>query len=100
MLAAIGIEAFGRRAERELPATGKTGRRPAVEGSDELTAQEEHVTRLARDRLTNPEVGAQLFISPRTVQYHLGKVFAKLYISSRAGLGRVPGETSRRTTRH
>jgi DNA-binding CsgD family transcriptional regulator len=92
----IGMEGFAERARRELLATGETARkrtaRPAVEASQELTAQEAQVARLALDGLSNPEIGARLFISTHTVQYHLGKVFAKLGISSRGQLHRVlPG---------
>ena len=93
MLDAMGIGAFAERARRELLATGETARKRTVETSDELTAQEAQVARLARDGLSNPEIGARLFISARTVQYHLGKVFAKLGISSRSQLDRVlPGD--------
>ena len=92
-LSAIGMEAFAERARRELLATGETARkrtaRPAVAASQELTPQEAQVARLARDGLSNPEIGARLFISSHTVQYHLGKVFAKLGISSRNQLHRV-----------
>jgi DNA-binding CsgD family transcriptional regulator len=92
----IGMEAFAERARRELAATGETARkRPAtatVEASQVLTAQEAQVAQLARDGLSNPEIGARLFISSHTVQYHLGKVFTKLGISSRGQLHRVlPG---------
>jgi DNA-binding CsgD family transcriptional regulator len=89
MLAAMGIQAFADRARRELAATGETARKRAIETSSELTAQETQVARLARDGLSNPEIGARLFISARTVQYHLGKVFTKLTISSRSQLGHV-----------
>jgi DNA-binding CsgD family transcriptional regulator len=85
-----GAEAFAERARRELLATGETARRRTVDTRDALTPQEGQIARLARDGLSNPEIGAQLFISPRTVQYHLGKVFAKLEITSRNQLGRVP----------
>jgi DNA-binding CsgD family transcriptional regulator len=85
MLEAMGVEGFAERARRELRATGETaGKRTAAAGDEELTAQEAQIARLARDGLSNPEIGARLFISARTVQYHLGKVFAKLGISSRA----------------
>ena len=89
----MGVEAFAERAARELLATGETARKRTVETSDELTAQEAQIARLARDGLSNPEIGSQLFISPRTVEYHLHKVFAKLDISSRTQLHRVlPGD--------
>jgi DNA-binding CsgD family transcriptional regulator len=87
MFAAIGMAAFAERTRRELRATGETARkRTAVAMNEELTAQEAQIARLACDGLSNPEIGARLFISARTVQYHLGKVFAKLEISSRQQL--------------
>jgi DNA-binding CsgD family transcriptional regulator len=89
MLDAMGIEAFAERAQRELLATGGTARKRTPETSGQLTAQEAQVARLARDGLSNPEIGARLFISARTVQYHLGKVFTKLGISSRSQLDRA-----------
>jgi DNA-binding CsgD family transcriptional regulator len=82
----IGAEAFAERAGRELVATGETIRRRTVETRDHLTAQEAQIARLAAEGHTNPEIGAQLFLSPRTVEYHLHKVFAKLDISSRREL--------------
>jgi DNA-binding CsgD family transcriptional regulator len=98
LLEAMGVEAFAERASRELRATGEAARRRTVDTGDELTAQEALIARLARDGLSNPEIGTRLFISARTVQYHLGKVFAKLDISSRAQLDRtLPRETA--TTR-
>jgi DNA-binding CsgD family transcriptional regulator len=89
MLDAMGIGAFAERARRELAATGETARKRTAEATGELTAQEAQVARLARDGLSNPEIGARLFISARTVQYHLGKVFTKLAISSRSQLDRA-----------
>ena len=89
MLATMGVEAFAERARRELLATGETVRKRTVETRDELTAQESQIARLASDGLSNPEIGIRLFISSRTVQYHLSKVFAKLGISSRSQLDRV-----------
>jgi DNA-binding NarL/FixJ family response regulator len=84
--ASIGAEAFAERAHRELMATGEKLRTRRDKTPDELTPQEEQIARLARDGLTNPEIAAQLFLSPRTVEYHRHKVFHKLEISSRMGL--------------
>ena len=86
LLAGIGAQAFAERARRELAATGETVPRRTAETRDYLTAQEVQVARLAADGHTNPEIGAQLFISPRTVEYHLHKVFTKLGVSSRRAL--------------
>jgi DNA-binding CsgD family transcriptional regulator len=86
MLSAMGAEAFAERARRELLATGETVRKRTVETSSALTAQEASIARLARDGRTNPEIGAQLFLSARTVEWHLRKVFTKLGISSRREL--------------
>jgi DNA-binding NarL/FixJ family response regulator len=83
----MGAEGFAERARQELAATGQNVRKHAVETADRLTAQEAQIARLARDGLTNPEISTQLFISPRTVEWHLRKVFAKLGISSRRQLG-------------
>ena len=95
MLDAMGAGAFAERARRELLATGETARKRTVAAAAparELTPQEMQIARLARDGLSNPEIGARLFISSHTVQYHLSKVFAKLGISSRGQLHRVlPG---------
>jgi DNA-binding CsgD family transcriptional regulator len=82
----VGAEAFAERARRELLATGETAPRRTVETRDVLTPQEAQIARMASDRQTNPEIGAKLFISPRTVEYHLRKVFTKLDISSRKEL--------------
>ena len=86
MLAAIGMEAFAERARRELLGTGEKVRKRSDEARQQLTPQEEQIARLARDGLSNPEIGAQLFISARTVEWHLRKVFTKLDISSRRQL--------------
>jgi DNA-binding CsgD family transcriptional regulator len=82
----MGMAAFAERARRELLAAGETVRRRTVETISVLTAQEAHIARLAREGRTNPEIGAQLFLSARTVEWHLRKVFAKLGISSRREL--------------
>ena len=86
MLAKMGAAGFAERARRELLATGEKVRKRRDDTRDELTPQEEHIARLARDGRTNPEIGAELFISARTVEWHLRKVFTKLGISSRRGL--------------
>jgi DNA-binding NarL/FixJ family response regulator len=85
-LSQMGAAAFAERARRELLATGEPVRRITAERRDALTPQEVQVARLARDGHANPEIGAQLFISPRTVEYHLHKVFTKLGVSSRREL--------------
>ena len=88
--------AFAERARRELLATGETVRKRTAETRDELTAQEAQIARLAGEGRTNPEIGAELFISPRTVEWHLRKVYPKLDISSRQ---RAPGGAARATAR-
>ena len=80
------MAAFAERARRELLATGETARRRTAEAAVELTAQEAHIARLAVEGKTNPEIGAQLFLSARTVEWHLRKVFAKLGVGSRREL--------------
>ena len=103
MFSSMGAEGFADRARRELLATGEQVRKRRDDTRDDLTPQEEHIARLARDGRTNPEIGAELYISARTVEWHLRKVFTKLGISSRRGLqdalpsrdrGR-PGEATR-----
>jgi DNA-binding CsgD family transcriptional regulator len=89
MFTAMGVEAFAGRTERELLATGEHVRKRSVETREELTPQEAQIARLARDGLSNAEIGARLFISQHTVAYHLRKVFSKLGISSRSHLDRV-----------
>jgi DNA-binding CsgD family transcriptional regulator len=95
MFTRIGAEAFAGRSERDLVASGDRVRKRPVEPRQELTAQEAQIARLARDGLPNSEIGARMFISPRTVEYHLHKVFNKLGISSRNDLERaLPSEPS------
>ncbi|WP_328504786.1 AAA family ATPase [Streptomyces sp. NBC_00457] len=86
MFSGFSARAFAERAGRELQATGETVARHAIATPTALTAQEAQIARLARDGLTNPEIGAQLFLSPHTVEWHLRKVFAKLGITSRRQL--------------
>ena len=85
-LLAMGADGFAERARHELLATGEKVRKRRDDTRDELTPQEEHIAQLARDGRTNPEIGAELFLSPRTVEWHLKKVFTKLGISSRRAL--------------
>jgi DNA-binding NarL/FixJ family response regulator len=86
MLTRFGAEAFAERARRELVATGETVRKRPVDADDPLTPQETQIARLAAQGYTNPEIGSRLFISPRTVEYHLHKVFTNLGIGSRREL--------------
>ena len=81
--ASIGMEAFAERSRRELVATGENARKRTVDTRDALTAQQRQIAQLARDGLSNADIGARLFLSPRTVEWHLGKVFGKLGIRSR-----------------
>jgi DNA-binding CsgD family transcriptional regulator len=89
MLSAMGAEAFAERAWHELLATGDTVHKRTVETVGELTAQEAHIARLAVDGRTNVEIGGQLFLSTRTVEWHLGKVYTKLGVGSRRELRRA-----------
>jgi ATP/maltotriose-dependent transcriptional regulator MalT len=86
MLAEIGMKAFAERAGRELAATGETVRKPRDETRADLTAQELQIARLASEGLTNPQIGGQLFLSPRTIEWHLRHTYQKLGISSRREL--------------
>jgi DNA-binding CsgD family transcriptional regulator len=86
MFTGMGMHAFAARAARELLATGERTRRHVVESRDDLTPQEAHIARLARDGLSNPEIGARLYLSPRTVEWHLSHVFDKLGVRSRRQL--------------
>jgi DNA-binding CsgD family transcriptional regulator len=89
-LTAMGVDAFADRARRELGATGETVRKRTVETQSQMTTQEAHIARLAAEGHTNPEIAAALYISPRTVEWHLRKVFMKLGVTSRRQLRRLP----------
>jgi DNA-binding NarL/FixJ family response regulator len=89
MFEAMGAGAFAARAGRELKATGETARERTPNSNSELTSQEGQIARMARDGLSNPDIGTRLFISTHTVQYHLRKVFAKLGITSRSQLAQA-----------
>jgi DNA-binding CsgD family transcriptional regulator len=93
-LVEIGMEAFAERSRRELLATGETVRKRGVETDTTLTPQEMIIARLARDGRTNPEIGAQLFLSGRTVEWHLRKIFTKLGLSSRRELHAALAQTA------
>jgi ATP/maltotriose-dependent transcriptional regulator MalT len=86
MFSTMGIEGFAERTRRELLATGATVRQRTIDAADQLTEQEALIARLARDGLSNPQIGAQLFISSRTVEWHLRKIYSKLGVSSRRQL--------------
>jgi DNA-binding CsgD family transcriptional regulator len=95
MFASMEIEAFAERAGSELLATGEKARRRIAKTRDDLTAQERQIAELARDGLSNAEIGARLFLSRRTVEWHLSHVFSKLGIRSRRGLaGALGSETA------
>jgi len=96
MFGAIGMEGFAERARRELNATGEKVRKRSPETSHDLTPQEEQIARLARDGFSNPEIGARFFISPRTVEWHLRKVFTKLGVTSRRQLRTTLHDEARR----
>jgi len=97
LLVGIGMEAFAERARRELLATGEKVRKRSDDTRDQLTPQEAHIARLARDGRTNSEIGTELYISARTVEWHLRKVFTKLGIVSRKGLQDALAGADRRT---
>jgi DNA-binding CsgD family transcriptional regulator len=98
LFATMGAAGFADRARRELLATGENVRKRRDDTRDDLTSQERQIARLARDGRTNPEIGSELFISPRTVEWHLRKVYVKLGISSRKGLRGALRSPYRETT--
>jgi DNA-binding CsgD family transcriptional regulator len=83
MFSEMGMRAFAERSRTELSATGEHVRRRTEDARDDLTAQERQIAELARDGLSNPEIGARLFLSSRTVEWHLRKVFGKVGVRSR-----------------
>jgi DNA-binding CsgD family transcriptional regulator len=93
MLSDFGMDGFAERTRRELIATGEHPRKRSAETRSDLTAQEAQIAQLAREGYSNPEIGAQLFLSPRTVEWHMRKVFAKLAITSRRQLDVALGES-------
>jgi DNA-binding NarL/FixJ family response regulator len=99
MFVAIGMEAFAERTRRELLATGERVRKRTVETQDQLTPQELQIARLASDGRTNPEIGAHLFLSRRTVEWHLRKVFDKLEVRSRRELPAALQRAARASSR-
>jgi DNA-binding CsgD family transcriptional regulator len=98
VFATMGADGFAERARRELLATGEKMRKRRDDTRDELTPQEKQIATLARDGRTNPEIGAELYISPRTVEWHLRKIYTKLGVSSRKGLRRTLRSPHRDTT--
>jgi DNA-binding CsgD family transcriptional regulator len=104
MFVSMGARAFADRAARELLAAGERALKPGAESVDRLTAQELQIARFAHEGLSNQEIGARLFLSPRTVEYHLHKVFTQLGLGSRTELAQVlpgvdgdPGAKARRS---
>jgi len=97
-LSALGIEGFADRARKELRATGESVSRRTAETSADLNAQEAHIARLVAEGLTNNEIGAVLFISPRTVEWHLHKIFTKLGVSTRRQVRRSLSATAQART--
>jgi DNA-binding CsgD family transcriptional regulator len=89
MFGDMGIPGFAERARRELAATGEAARKRKDEARDDLTAQEAQIAQLASEGLTNPEIGAKLFLSPRTIEWHLRRIYPKLGVSSRKELRTV-----------
>ena len=86
MLSDMSVSAFAEQARRELAATGETARRRRVDMATALTAHEAHIARLAAEGKTNPEIAAQLYVSPRTVEWHMSKILTKLGVGSRRKL--------------
>jgi DNA-binding NarL/FixJ family response regulator len=98
-LSAMGVDGFAERARQELAATGETVHHRPLEIAQILTAQEAHIARLAAQGLTNTGIGEALYLSPRTVEWHLRKVFAKLGVSTRRQLRRSLADSVQAATR-